>query len=102
MAVNGINGVHGVHGVHDINGEIKESAELWRHPHPETTELYAFQQYVAKKHGIQPSTYQDLWQWSVDHPDTFWEDVWHYTGIKAHKQYNVGKESAGMKRTDLC
>ena len=73
-----------------VKGESNDSSELWRHPHPESPEFYAFQQHVAKKHGAPTSSYQDLWQWSIDHPDTFWEEVWHYTGIKANKQYDVG------------
>jgi acetoacetyl-CoA synthetase len=66
-----------------INGTIAadENVELWRHPDPESTELYTFQQHVAKKHGLQVATYDDLWQWSVDQPDLFWKDVWDYTGI---------------------
>jgi acetoacetyl-CoA synthetase len=73
-----------------LNGETKDSVELWRHPRPESTEFYAFQQHIAKKHGVATSSYNDLWQWSVDHPAAFWEEVWHYTGIKANKQYDVG------------
>ncbi|KAK6381324.1 hypothetical protein LTS17_004381 [Exophiala oligosperma] len=76
MAQNGVNGVH------------EATVKLWQHPHPEQTQLYAFQQLVAKKHGVHTSSYKELWQWSVDHPALFWEEVWHYTGIKAHKHYD--------------
>ncbi|ETI21652.1 acetoacetate-CoA ligase [Cladophialophora carrionii CBS 160.54] len=72
----------------NANDGSKDSVELWRHPRPESTEFFAFQQHVAKKHGVPTSSYHDLWQWSVDHPGAFWEEVWHYTGIKAHKQYD--------------
>ena len=82
MIQNGINGVNGV------NGDSGDSVELWSHPRPESTEFYAFQHHVAKKHAIDVSSYHDLWQWSVDHPSAFWEEIWHYTGIKAHKQYD--------------
>ncbi|KAJ9604259.1 hypothetical protein H2200_011093 [Cladophialophora chaetospira] len=85
MAANGVNGVS------------KDSIELWRHPRPESTELYAFQQHVANKHGVSTSSYQELWQWSIDYPGAFWEEVWNYTGIKANKQYDkVLDESAPM------
>ncbi|KAJ4512102.1 hypothetical protein HRR83_006060 [Exophiala dermatitidis] len=80
-----------------VNGDVAESAELWRHPHPESTEFHAFQQHVAKKHGVSTSSYNDIWKWSVDHPSAFWEEIWHYTGIKANKQYDsVLDESAPM------
>ncbi len=78
-----------------VNGESKDPIELWRHPNPESTELHAFQQRVAKEHRVSISAYRDLWQWSVDHPGAFWEEVWNYTGIKANKQYNVGERGPG-------
>lgn len=61
--------------------------ELWRHPEPEKTQLYAFLQHVKEKHGLKGDTYNDLWQWSVDHPGAFWEEIWKYTGIKARTPY---------------
>lgn len=64
-----------------------DSPELWRHPNPEKSEFYAFQQHARKKYNIKGETYKDLWQWSVDHPAQFWEEIWHYTGIKASTPY---------------
>lgn len=71
--------------VNGVNGDVDETVELWRHPHPETTELYTFLQYIAKSHGLASSSYDDLWQWSVDNPGPFWKEVWEYTGIKTSK-----------------
>ena len=67
----------------DTNGVMEESVELWRHPNPESTELFAFQQHIAKTHHSESSTYHDLWQWSIDHPAAFWKEIFEYTGIKA-------------------
>lgn len=77
----------------DVNPESNDSPELWRNPHPEKTQLHAFQQHVKQKYGVKGDTYQDLWQWSVDQPAQFWEEIWHYTGIKARTPYEkVGIE----------
>ena len=64
-----------------------DSPELWRHSHPEKTQFHAFQQHVKQKYKLTGDSYQDLWQWSVDEPAIFWEEVWHYTGVKAKKPY---------------
>lgn len=64
-----------------------DSPELWRHSAPEKTQFHAFQQLAKQKHNITGNTYQDLWQWSVEHPAAFWEEIWHHTGIKASKPY---------------
>lgn len=85
----------------DDQSASNNSPELWRHSAPEKTQLYAFQQHVKQKHNIPGDTYQDLWQWSVDHPAALWEEVWHYTGIKASKPYHKVHKRAetGESRT---
>ena len=76
----------------ETNGIVDEVPELWRHPRAKEPELYTFQQYVTKKHRLNSSTYEDLWQWSVDHPADFWQEIWEYTGLKASKPpTSVGK-----------
>lgn len=76
-------------GDHSTNGEFNtnDTPELWRHPKPESTQMYAFQEHVKQKHNLSIAGYQDLWQWSVDHPAAFWEEIWHYTQIKAEQPY---------------
>ena len=68
------------------NGVMEESVELWRHPNPQSTEMFTFQEYIVKKYSLNNSSYKQLWQWSIDHPSAFWKEIWEYTGIKATKQ----------------
>ena len=37
-------------------------------------------------------TYADLWQWSVERYDKFWEDFFHFSDIKYSKLYNKVSE----------
>jgi acetoacetyl-CoA synthetase len=62
--------------------------ELWRPSSPEKTQIYEFKTQVGRKYGLDLERYDDLWQWSVLEPAKFWEEVWHYTAIKAHKPYS--------------
>ena len=64
-------------------------AKLWSHPSPEKSQIYAFKEHVARKYQLDLPTYHELWQWSVDHPAVFWEEIWHQTGIIAPNQYNL-------------
>ena len=83
MIQNGVNGhSNGV----ERNGHTV-GAELWRHPEPQSTVMHAFQTHVAEKYRLPIASYHDLWKWSVDHPGEFWEEIWHYTGIRAKKSY---------------
>lgn len=61
--------------------------ELWRPSSPEKTKIYEFKELVSKKHDVTFKDYNDLYQWSVTEPAKFWEEIWHYTEIKAHKPY---------------
>lgn len=61
--------------------------ELWRPSAPETTQIYDFMTRVNKKHDLSLTHYNELWTWSVSEPAKFWEEIWHYTSIKAHAPY---------------
>ncbi|KAL2828465.1 acetoacetyl-CoA synthase [Aspergillus cavernicola] len=69
--------------------------ELWRHSAPDSTQIYQFMRKTAEKHGLTLDNYDDLWQWSVSEPAKFWEDIWLYTAINAHKSYShvMGSET---------
>ncbi|PLB43697.1 acetoacetyl-CoA synthase [Aspergillus steynii IBT 23096] len=75
------------------NGTSASSKELWRHSAPHTTQIYDFMQKSNQNYGSSLASYNDLWQWSVSEPAKFWEHVWHYTAVKAHKPYNTVLDS---------
>lgn len=70
---------------HEVSAEAKE---LWRHSDPQSTQIYDFMQRLNQKYQLSLQNYNDLWQWSISRPSEFWEEIWHYTNIKAHKQYD--------------
>ncbi|KAL4899536.1 hypothetical protein BDW74DRAFT_189024 [Aspergillus multicolor] len=77
------------------NGSSATPQELWRHSAPGSTQIYHFMKKTAAKHGIALNNYNDLWNWSISEPAKFWEDLWLYTGINAHKSYDqvMGSET---------
>ncbi|HEX2894863.1 MAG TPA: acetoacetate--CoA ligase [Marmoricola sp.] len=55
-----------------------EPTPMWT-PHPVTASrsaLAAFTSRVEAAYGVRLPDYQDLWRWSVDHLDEFWDLVW--------------------------
>ena len=70
-----------------VEASFLEPVQLWKHPHPEQTQIHAFKEHISRKTGISLPSYNDLWTWSVDHPSLFWEEIWHWTGIKAARPY---------------
>lgn len=49
--------------------------------------LYAYQKWLADNLNLSFNSYQELWQWSVDHVADFWESLWNYFNIISHKPY---------------
>jgi acetoacetyl-CoA synthetase len=47
-----------------------------------------FINFVNEKHNLKVSTYDELYQWSIDRMSDFWAAVWEFTKIKASKPYD--------------
>ncbi|HUF81566.1 MAG TPA: acetoacetate--CoA ligase [Burkholderiales bacterium] len=67
------------------------AAPLWE-PTPETTKrahLTAFLETVNRRHrnvGVAPlASVPELYQWSIDHPEAFWGEVWRFAGVVASR-----------------
>ena len=62
------------------------SAEpLWT-PSPDrvaNANLTAFRERVAAKYGLSLPDYDALYDWSIDHPEAFWAEVWDFCGVIA-------------------
>ncbi len=47
------------------------------------TEMARFLAEVARRTGLPLAGYDDLYRWSLEHPEAFWSAVWEFTGIRA-------------------
>ncbi|KAK3399150.1 hypothetical protein B0T20DRAFT_351654 [Sordaria brevicollis] len=71
--------------------------ELWRHQDPQSTQMWKFLEHVNSKYGLQLNDYPSLYKWSVDNVAAFWEETWHFTGIRNSKLFDqVLPENAPM------
>ena len=76
--------------------------KLWCPSFPERTRIHEFKALVSQKYGVSLVSYDDLWRWSVSAPARFWEETWHFTGIRAHRTYDyvrVGLANKGIAGT---
>ncbi len=63
---------------------------LWQ-PAPDAllrTQIGAFMREVAKRHGVQTKTFEELHKWSIENRAEFWSLVWDFCGVKGTR----GKE----------
>ncbi len=40
--------------------------------------------------------YHELWQWSVEHTDAFWESIWQYFEVISHSEYSAVRSGGEM------
>jgi acetoacetyl-CoA synthetase len=70
------------------HGSAVPSAEvLWKHPSPQETKMWEFLQKVNSTHKKDFSTYDDLFQWSVENISDFWASVWDFVGVRTSQRY---------------
>ena len=68
----------------------ESSPALWRPSHEQikSTNLHQFIGVVSEKLSLPSANYDEFHQWSVDNPESFWAEVWDYTGIKASVEWD--------------
>lgn len=78
----------------------KMSELLWKHPSPESTQMWDFLQSVNTKHSLSLTTYKELHQWSITNIASSWEAVFHHVGIRTSQSYTtvVSDESTMFPR----
>jgi acetoacetyl-CoA synthetase len=52
----------------------------------EEAQVTQFARQVVRKHGLDLNTYPDFHRWTVDHPETFWNEVWDGCGVIASRK----------------
>ena len=45
--------------------------------------MYQYLQRVNEAYDLRLSTYPELYQWSIDNIDLFWQSVWDFVGVRA-------------------
>jgi len=69
-------------------------APLWSPQDAFGTRTFRFRDLVNRKYGLNLSTYEDLYQWSVDNIADFWSTVWDETGVLGDKGHHVVDSTA--------
>jgi acetoacetyl-CoA synthetase len=64
----------------------------------QSSNMYAYMQWLNNQYHFSFDNYNDLCQWSVDEPEKFWESIWHYYKIQSPSEFKrvIKKPDAGM------
>lgn len=53
----------------------------------QNSHLFHYQKWLAQNHTLEFNNYHDLWQWSIEHVEDFWETIWDYFKVIYHHPY---------------
>jgi acetoacetyl-CoA synthetase len=73
-------------------------APIWQ-PDPvaaASSTIARFGRFVTDRTGTEFDQYLDLWRWSVDHLESFWDALWDFFGVEADGSRAVVLADAGM------
>ncbi|GAA3572925.1 acetoacetate--CoA ligase [Snuella lapsa] len=62
----------------------------------EKSHLFKYRNWLAENHNLHFSTYEEIWQWSVDNIGVFWESLWNYFDIISYHPYDTVLEMTTM------
>lgn len=68
------------------NDMTPQAAEILWTPGPEqlqSSRLVQYQRWLAQEKGIVTHDYAELWRWSIEDPDAFWQSIWSFFDIQA-------------------
>lgn len=61
-----------------------------------STLLHAYIEWLNKTHGLEFKDFDQLWQWSVDELEDFWESLWEFFEVKSYSPYKQVLSSQQM------
>ncbi|KAL9002459.1 MAG: hypothetical protein Q9188_004609 [Gyalolechia gomerana] len=73
---------------------LPTSQLLWQHRDPRSTRMHEFKTIIEEKHGVQLPNYEALRQWTIQNLNSFWEDVWYFTGVVASSPFSKAVDEA--------
>jgi len=67
---------------------------LWTPSNPAQTQTSLFREHIKQKYSISLITYEDLYNWSIDHRADFWSSLWDWENVIGFKGNHMVDEKA--------
>jgi len=61
-----------------------------------SSNLKKYEDWLKKEHGLTFSSYNEIWEWSVENIEPFWESIWNYFDVIHHSPYHQVLSSRKM------
>ncbi|XP_033112150.1 acetoacetyl-CoA synthetase-like [Anneissia japonica] len=70
------------------NGSCRSHDVMWQPSSEDKTKMGQFRIRVNQRYGLNLTSYDDLYQWSVKNYCEFWKECWEFVDIKCSKSYD--------------
>jgi len=73
-----------------MNRMMPQSQKLWNPSERFINEsnLTTYENWLEENYDLRFSSYEELWKWSVENIDVFWESLWKYFDIISYSDYS--------------
>jgi len=71
--------------------QVDDGMLLWQ-PSDErknSSRMHHYMQWLESTRGLSFADYGELWQWSVDDVEAFWDSIWEYFAVRSSKPQAV-------------
>ena len=77
---------------------IREGTFLWEasQSYKDDANITKYMKWLAENNHLSVENYQELWQWSVDELEDFWETIWKYFTIESSTPYTSVLDAKSM------
>jgi acetoacetyl-CoA synthetase len=77
---------------------VAEGELLWEPSEAviKSANITRYLQWLSREKGLRFAGYEELWDWSVQHLEEFWESLWDFYGIKASTPYRAVLSTRSM------
>lgn len=84
-----------------VHAHVKEGDFLWEpsQSFKKQANISHYMQWLVEKKGEKFSNYTELWEWSVNNLEQFWQSIWEYFSIESSKPYTNVLEERRMPGT---
>jgi acetoacetyl-CoA synthetase len=81
-----------------MSEETREGTLLWQPSaaRQEHSRMRHYQRWLGAEYELPVGSYQELWQWSVEELEEFWESIWKYFDVRASQPYTRVLSSRSM------
>lgn len=78
--------------------EVQEGKLLWEPPAAlkEQSNITRYMAWLEREQGLRFDTYDELWRWSVENIEPFWESIWRFYSVQSHSPYSAVLADARM------